>query len=194
LACDGSPSDCVALALLGLLPQTIDLVVSGINPNANMGHDLTYSGTVTAALEASIWGVAGIAVSVDHPDGSNAPVDYTPAARAARQVIKRMVVPGQKPDFLLNVNVPWLPEDQIRGFRITRQGTRIYRDVLVRREDPRGRPYYWFGGDIPTGIAEDGTDFGALADGYVSITPLDLDLTNHDRLETLRPWGWNSKP
>jgi 5'-nucleotidase len=184
----------VALALLGLLPQTIDLVVSGINPNANMGHDLTYSGTVTAALEASIWGVAGIAVSVDHPDGSNAPVDYTPAARAARQVIKRMVVPGQKPDFLLNVNVPWLPEDQIRGFRITRQGTRIYRDVLVRREDPRGRPYYWFGGDIPTGLAEDGTDFGALADGYVSITPLDLDLTNHDRLETLRPWGWNSKP
>jgi 5'-nucleotidase len=94
----------------------------------------------------------------------------------------------------LNVNVPYLAADQIRGFLVTRQGLRVYRDILVRREDPRGRPYYWIGGDVPTGVAEDGTDFGALAGGFVSITPIHLDLTAHHLEETFRTWNWPVSP
>jgi 5'-nucleotidase len=97
---------------------------------------------------------------------------------------------GLPPGILLNVNVPYLPAGQLGGFRITRQGLRIYRDSLVRREDPRGRPYYWIGGDNPTGVPEEGTDFGALAEGFVSITPIHLDLTAHHLEETFRTWDW----
>jgi 5'-nucleotidase len=93
---------------------------------------------------------------------------------------------------LLNVNVPYLPEEQIKGFKITRQGLRVYRDSLVRREDPRGRPYYWIGGEAPSGIPEDGTDFGALAEGYVSITPLHLDLTAYHAIRVLQQWPWDT--
>ena len=168
LATDGAPSDCVALAVLGLLPQKVDLVVSGINPNANLGHDVTYSGTVTAAMEAAIWGVPGIAVSLDSPENHLGVLDYGPAARVARQVVAAVIENGLPPDTLLNVNVPCLPDEQIAGTRITRQGLRVYRDELVAREDPRGRPYYWIGGDAPTGVPEEGTDFGALNEGYVS--------------------------
>ena len=178
-ASDGAPSDCVALALLGFIPEKIDLVVSGINPNANLGHDVTYSGTVTAAMEAAIWGVPGIAVSIDRPDDYTGTIEYDDAAEAARRVVAWLVVQDPLPkDSILNVNVPYGPLSEMKGFRITRQGLRIYRDELVRRLDPRGKPYYWIGGDVPTGVDEPGTDFGALAAGYVSTTPLQLDLTS----------------
>jgi 5'-nucleotidase len=189
LASDGAPSDCVALAMLGLLPDKVDIVVSGINPNANIGHDVTYSGTVTAAMEAVIWGVPGIAVSLDAPEYHQGLLDYTTAARLARKIVQAVGQHGLPKTTLLNVNVPYLPEEQIKGYRITRQGLRVYRDSLVAREDPRGRPYYWIGGDVPSGVADPGTDIGALASGFVSLTPLQLDLTAHDRLTEVESWG-----
>jgi len=188
LASDGAPSDCVALALLGLLENKVDLVVSGINPNANLGHDVTYSGTVTAAMEAAIWGLPGVAVSLDSPENHLGILDYRPAARVTSQVVKMVIERGLPKGTLLNVNVPYLPEDQIQGMRFTRQGLRVYHDSLDSRKDPRGRPYYWIGGEAPTGIPEKGTDFGALASGYVSITPLHLDLTAYHVLDELSAW------
>lgn len=190
LASDGAPSDCVALAALGLLEEKMDLVVSGINPNVNVGHDVTYSGTVTAAMEAVIWGLPGIAVSQDSPEDHKGVLDYSVAARVARRVTQAVLRYGAPQGVLLNVNVPYLPEESIRGYLVTRQGLRLYRDSLVRREDPRRRPYYWIGGDAPTGIVEDGTDFGAVSQGYVSITPLQLDLTARDARGPLSQWEW----
>lgn len=190
LSSDGAPSDCVALALMGVLGEPIDMVVSGINPNANIGHDVTYSGTVTAAMEAAIGGVQGIAVSLDAPEYFTGVLDYSAAASAAR-VIALSVHENKLPvNILLNVNIPFLNKEMIKGYRISRQGLRIYRDELVRREDPRGRPYYWIGGEAPTGVAEEGTDFGDLVAGYISITPLQLDLTAHDQLDFMRHWSW----
>lgn len=188
LTTDGAPSDCVALALLGLVQPLPDLVVSGINPHANLGHDVTYSGTVTAAMEAAIAGVPGIAVSLDTPEDFHGTRDYSTAAivgaRLSQQILERKLPDG----VLLNVNVPYLALEAIRGVMITRQGLRVYRDALVRREDPRGRPYYWIGGDSPSGVADPGTDFGALAEGYVSITPLQLDLTAISAVQTIETW------
>ncbi|HPH96953.1 MAG TPA: 5'/3'-nucleotidase SurE [Anaerolineaceae bacterium] len=187
---DGGPSDCVALAMLGLFKHPFDLVVSGINPNANVGHDVTYSGTVTAAMEAAISDVRGFAVSLDRP--GELPIsetDFGPAARAARRVVAAALAHELPKNAILSINVPYLPDDQIRGVRVTRMGTRIYNDALDSREDPRGRPYYWIGGASPTGLAEDGTDYGALVEGYVSVTPLELDLTDYALHRTLQEWN-----
>ena len=189
-ASDGAPSDCVALASLGYFKEPIDLVVSGINVGANLGHDVTYSGTVTAAMEAGIAGVPGMAVSLEVPEGYLSDIDFGPAATAARQVVQRVIEKGLPPEILLNVNVPFLREDQIQGFRLTRQGLRVYHSRLDERIDPRGRPYYWIGGDAPTGVPERGTDIGALAEGFISVTPLQLDLTAYQVLPDLSSWQW----
>lgn len=189
LTSDGAPSDCVALALLGVVQDKIDLVVSGINPNANVGHDVTYSGTVTAAMEAIIWGVPGLAVSLDAAEHDRANLDFHDAAQVASCVIAQMISHPLARDMLLNINIPHLPLKEIRGVAVTRQGTRIYRDVLVPRSDPQGRSYYWFGGEAPTGITEEGTDIGSLADGCVSITPLHLDMTAYEKMEHLHKWN-----
>ncbi len=186
---DGAPSDCVALALLGLVDPT-DLVISGINPNANISHDVTYSGTVTAAMEAVISNVKGIAVSLNSPEGPKEGLDYSTAAVVARHVVEHVIENGLPDGVVLNVNVPYLKEADLKGYMITRQGLRVYRDALDQRVDPRGRPYYWIGGEAPTGIAEEGTDVGALVEGYVSITPLQLDLTNYKAMDVLRKWNW----
>jgi 5'-nucleotidase len=194
LSSDGAPSDCVALGIMGILPAPVDMVVSGINTNANIGHDVTYSGTVTAAMEAAISGLPGVAVSLDLTRDTPAPVDYGPAARVTRRVVQMIIEHPIPPRSLLNVNVPYLPEDQIRGVQITRMGLRLYHDELIRREDPRGRPYYWIGGDVPTGVVEDGTDYGAISAGYVSVTPLQLDLTAYPMIDPLRAWNWDGPP
>jgi len=187
-ASDGAPSDCVALPLLGFV-EKVDLVVSGINPFSNIGHDITYSGTVTAAMEAVISGVPGIAFSLASQDKpANIPADYGPAAQIARVIVERVIAEGLPKDTLLNVNIPYLSVEAVKGFVITRQGLRVYRDALDKRVDPRGRPYYWIGGEAPTGVNEEGTDVGALAEGYVSITPLQLDLTNYKAMDTLKKW------
>lgn len=189
-ASDGAPSDCVALAGLGILGEEIDLVVSGINPNANIGHDVTYSGTVTAAMEAVIWGIPGIAVSLDAPEDFSGPLDYQAAAQVGCKVAKLVIQNGLPSNTLLNVNVPYLSLSEIKGYQITRMGLRIYNDKLIRREDPRGRPYYWIGGDAPGGVPNEGTDYGALKRGIVAVTPLQLDLTAYESMKQIESWEW----
>lgn len=189
---DGAPSDCVALAQLGFIEEKIDLVVSGINPNANIGHDVTYSGTVTAAMEAAIWGIPGVAVSLDRPeDVPDEDAVYGPAAEVARRLVawlwEQEDVPGE---LILNLNIPYGPLEELKPPRLTRQGLRIYRDALVRRLDPRGIPYYWIGGEAPTGVEAPGTDYGALAAGHVSITPLQLDLTSQTQQAWMEEQGF----
>lgn len=184
---DGAPSDCVALAMMGALELEFDAVVSGINPNANIGLDVTYSGTVTAAMEAAINGVPGFAVSIDAPEYHQGPLDYEAAAEAAVRVITKLLAlwDGQKPAPIWNINVPYRPQGDYEGVLLTRQGVRLYQDALEKRLDPRGVPYYWIGGDAPTGLVEDGTDFGAIKKGYISVTPLQMDMTDTMRLEKL---------
>jgi len=185
LVTSGSPSDCVALVLLGLLGRRPDLVLSGINLGANVGQDVTYSGTVAAGMESVIGGVSAVAVSLDTYE----PGDFRPAARFAAHLARQMLGARLGKPLLLNVNVPARPEAAIRGVQITRLGQRTYHDFLLQRADPRGRPYYWIGGDPPTGVPEEGTDIGALAQGYISVTPILLDLTDHSRLAALRAWN-----
>jgi len=189
LSTDGAPSDCVALALLGLT-DPVDLVVTGINPHANIGHDVTYSGTVTSAMEAVIGGVPGLAFSLetDHNENHH---DYAPASEVARRVVERVIKSNGLPKgLLLSTNIPYLPIEEIKGCRITRLGSRIYRDKLIKRDDPFGRPYYWIGGEHPTGEMIPDTDFGAINEGYVSVTPLQLDMTDREAMENFKDWEW----
>jgi 5'-nucleotidase len=185
---DGAPSDCVALALHGFFEEKFDLVVSGINPMPNLGHDVTYSGTVTAAMEAIIWGVPAIAFSLGSVENGLAVSDYQPTVHVAQEIVAAAIQYSLPAGTLLNVNVPMLPEGQIQGFQTTRLGLRVYRDRLDRRVDPRGRSYYWIGGETPSGIPEEGTDIGALSEGYVSITPLQLDLTAYNVIQGIGKW------
>jgi len=185
LVTSGSPSDCVALILLGLLGRRPHLVLSGINLGANVGQDVTYSGTVAAGMESVIGGVSAVAVSLDTYEPGN----FRPAAHFAAYLASQMLRARLGKPLLLNVNVPALRETDIRGVQITRLGERVYHDALLQRADPRGRPYYWIGGDPPTGVPEEGTDIGALAQGYISVTPILLDLTDYSRLAALRAWN-----
>lgn len=189
-ASDGAPSDCVALATLGYFKEPIDLVVSGINAGANLGHDVTYSGTVTAAMEAVIAGIPAVAISLETVESRVHEIDYGPAARAASKIVQQVSENGLAQEILLNVNVPYLQDEKIRGIVLTRQGLRVYHSRLDERIDPRNKPYYWIGGDAPTGVPERGTDVGALAEGFVSVTPLQLDLTAYRALTDLNTWQW----
>jgi 5'-nucleotidase len=181
---DGAPSDCVALALLGLIKEPVDLLVSGINPTANVGHDVTYSGTVTAAMEGAIAKVPSMAISLDTPDGRQGPLDYEGAA-AIGAALAAKILAKDRGTLLLNVNIPYGLDPTEATYTITRQGLRLYQDELVERTDPRGQPYYWIGGEPPTGVDEAGTDIGELARGHVSITPLQLDLTDYQAMDQL---------
>jgi 5'-nucleotidase len=143
-------------------------------------------------MESIITGVPGVAVSLDAPEAFTGVLDYATAAAVARHVVARAMKEGLPRGVLLNVNVPYRPEADLKGYMITRQGLRVYRDALDKRIDPRGRPYYWIGGEVPTGVVEEGTDFGALSAGYVSITPIQLDLTAYQSMEALKKWKWGS--
>lgn len=160
-------------------------MVSGINVGANLGHDVTYSGTVTDAMEAGIAGVPGIGGSLEIPEKNIGEIDFGPAARATHMIIQRVIENGLQPEILLNVNIPFLSDNQIQGFSLTRQGLRVYHNRLDERIDPRGYPYYWIGADALTGVSEPGTDIGALAGGFISVTPLQLDLTAYRVLTDL---------
>jgi 5'-nucleotidase len=182
---DGSPSDCVALGFLGLAPSRPRLVVSGINTGPNMGSDVTYSGTVSAAMEGVVSGVPAIAVSLaDYFEW-----DFAYSAAFAARLAARVLREGLEADALLNVNVPRGRRADIRGVQVTRLGRREYRDELIRRKDPYGRDYFWIGGGPPGGDGEPGTDLHAVAAGYVSVTPVQLDLTSHELIEHIA--GWN---
>lgn len=187
---DGAPSDCVALAVLGFIDKKIDLVVSGINPYGNLGDDVTYSGTVTAAMEAAISGLPGIAFSLDSPTDFQGAKDFEPAGQIAQTIVKEVVKHKLPHNTLLNVNIPFLFTEDIQGIKVTRLGLRVYRNELVSRDDPYGRPYYWIGGEAPTGVPEEGTDIGALNDGYVTITPVHLDMTAYTLMDEVGGWDW----
>ncbi len=185
---DGAPADCVAVAILGFVKEPVDLVISGINRGPNLGQDLTYSGTVSAAFEGAIHHKPSIAFSLND---RSLEADYTTAAEIARRVVQKIDGHRLPPLTLLNVNVPDLPLQQIAGMQITRQGTSEYRDELVPRTDPFGRPYYWIGGQHPTGdVNAEGTDMWAIYHGYVSITPIHLDMTAHAMIDDLKTWGF----
>src|SRR5262247_2813540 len=178
-AVNGTPSDCVNLGVLGFLPERPVLVVSGINHGSNLGDDVTYSGTVSAAMEGTLLGVPSIAVSL--VDGG----DFEVAGRVARLIAMRVLVSGLPPKTLLNVNVPAEPP---RGIRLARLGHRVYMDKIVEQADPRGRSHYWIGGGDARWDSLEGTDMGAVHEGFVSLTPLHLDLTNHRALMQLDDW------
>jgi 5'-nucleotidase len=179
-AVNGTPSDCVNLGVLGFLPERPVLVASGVNHGSNLGDDVTYSGTVSAAMEATLLGVPSIAVSL--VDGG----DVAAAARVAQLVAMRVLVEGLPPMTLLNVNVP---REAPRGMRFTRLGRRVYGEKVIEQSDPRGRTHYWLGGGPPQWEALEGTDMGAVHDGLVAVTPLHLDLTNHRALALMADWG-----
>jgi 5'-nucleotidase len=190
-ATDGAPTDCVALAMLGFLGEKPRLVVSGINPGSNLAHDLTYSGTVAAAMEAAINDVPGIAFSIDADHRTD--IDYTSAAQVAVRIARRVLADGLPRDSFLNVNVPDVPLERIKGVRLTRLGTRIYRDQLIERQDPFGRKYYWIGGEPPSGAIEDeGTDVWAVKHQYISITPAHMDMTSHALVTKMKAWEQDS--
>ena len=178
-AVDGTPTDCINLALNGLVSERPWLVVSGINRGANLGDDVTYSGTVSATIEAVLLGLPGVAFS----QVGRAAFDYDDAASFARSLVGSLADSGLPADTLLNVNVP---ETRPSGFAITRQGKRRYGDALIEKVDPRGRKYYWIGGEQIEVEAEEGTDFAAIRAGLVSVTPLHLDWTNYEAMDSVR--------
>ncbi|MCB0116336.1 MAG: 5'/3'-nucleotidase SurE, partial [Caldilineaceae bacterium] len=192
LACSGAPSDCVALALLGLISGPIDLVVSGVNSNYNLATDVFYSGTVAGAMEACISDIPAIAFSMGPAHDSPVPEDkaLTHAGFVAADIVRNVFAHGMPPHVMLNVNIPWASAERFRGIEVTRLGQRIYRDALVKADDPWGRPYYWIGGELPIGVPDDGTDIGAVENGIVSVTPLGVDLTRHDFRAEMAGWSF----
>ncbi|HEY6014765.1 MAG TPA: 5'/3'-nucleotidase SurE [Candidatus Limnocylindrales bacterium] len=183
---DGSPTDAVSLAFLGYFGHEFDLVASGINYGANLGDDITYSGTVSAAMEAVINNCPAFAISqeyYEHPD-------FALAARAAATVARNIMEHGLSPGELINVNVPAMPLEDFGGVEVTRLGKRVYQDELIQRTDPRGIPYYWIGGPPPSGLAVPGTDFHAMVNRRIAVTPIHLDLTGRRLLKRLRTWDW----
>ena len=187
---DGSPTDAVSLAFLGYFGHGFDLVASGINYGANLGDDITYSGTVSAAMEAVINNCPAFAISqeyYEHPDFALAAVA---AATVARNILEHGLSPGE----LVNVNVPAVTIEECEGFEVTRLGKRVYQDQLVERLDPRGIPYFWIGGPPPSGLAVEGTDFHAVINRRIAVTPIHLDLTGRRLLKRLRTWSWPLEP
>jgi 5'-nucleotidase len=181
---EGTPTDCVHLAITGLLETEPDMVVSGINAGANMGDDVIYSGTVAAATEGRFLGYPALAVSI----ASHTPRHFDTAARVAVELVQRLRDSPLAPDSILNINVPDLPYHELQGLVATRLGHRHKAEPVVKAEDPRGRPIYWVG---PAGAEQDagpGTDFHAVRNGFVSVTPLQVDLTRHQVLSDLASW------
>jgi len=180
----GTPTDCVHLAITGLLDEEPDMVVSGINAGANMGDDVLYSGTVAAAMEGRFLGLPAIAVSMTSYD----PHHYETGVKAIAGIIDRLRIEPLQQKSILNVNVPDVPWDEIKGYRITRLGNRHKSEGVIRQTDPRGDDMYWVG---PPGAAQDageGTDFYAVEQKFISITPLQIDLTRYDSLHYLDDW------
>ena len=184
--CTGTPTDCVHLAISGLFDFEHDIVVSGVNDGANLGDDTLYSGTVAAAVEGRYLGLPAIAVSLCVESGS--PRNFASAARVAARLVERMAQSPLQGSIILNVNVPDLPDGALRGVRVTRLGNRHRAERVVRAKDPRGRDVYWVGSAGTGQDAGPGTDFHAIAEGYASVTPLQIDLTRHSALPELERW------
>jgi 5'-nucleotidase len=186
-AVDGTPTDCVYLAVNGILKKKkIALLASGINKGTNMGDDITYSGTVSAAMEGTILGIPSIAVSLASKKRSQ----FRDAAEFSLRVARKVLRHGLPKDTLLNINLPNIPKEEIRGVRVTRQGKRIYENSIVTKKDPRGRKYYWIGGDNPSRVDIPGSDLEAVEQKFISVTPVHLDFTNYASMSALRRWKW----
>jgi 5'-nucleotidase len=182
ISVEGTPTDCVHIAMTGMLDTPPDLVVSGINDTYNLGDDVWYSGTVAAAMEGRFMGVPALAISLG---GEN---NYPAAARVAKLLVEQVIADPLPADTILNVNVPDLPYEDIKGFEVTRLGTRHIAEPMIDTLDPRGQPIYWIG---PPGKEQDsgeGTDFYAVNRGYVSITPLNVDITHYKTFEQIASW------
>jgi 5'-nucleotidase len=185
IAVEGRPADCVKLAVSQLLPRPPDLVVSGMNSGANVGINVIYSGTVAAAIEAAFLGLPSIAVSLHLR--ADIPPDYERSAKLARQTIERILAVGLEPGHVANINIPCLaPHQAPAGVKTVRQCTRPWTDTYERRQDPRGRDYFWNNSVFVLGETDDDTDVAALRDGFITITPLQFDLTDHG---LLRKWS-----
>ena len=184
-AIDGTPTDCVTLALNKILPEDErpDICVSGINHGGNLGDDATYSGTVAGALEAAILGVPGIALSLVARDNFDFSQSAAIAVAAARKVLEEGLPEGT----LLNINIP---PGEIKGVRVTRQGIKNARPVITEHIDPRGKPYFWIGEEYFSTNSAEGTDYNAVELGYVSVTPLRSDMTDHQALTALETWNY----
>ncbi len=182
---DGTPTDCVHLAITGLLKHQPDLVVSGINAGSNLGDDVLYSGTVAAAVEGRFLGAPAIAVSLA---GGQHPQNYVTAAWVARRLVESLSTHPLPRDTILNVNVPDLPQDKLAGFQTTRLGRRHKSEPVVRMQDPRGREIYWVG---PAGAEQEagpGTDFHAIRNSFVSVTPLKVDMSDYQAMDMVSDW------
>lgn len=182
---DGTPTDCVILAVNELLGERPDVCVSGVNHGPNMGEDVLYSGTVAAAMEATVVGIRAVALSYagDFPEESEGREELITAV--LRTILSRDTFPE---DTLFNVNFPAVQPSEVKGIRVTSLGRRRYLDSITRAKDPSGKEYFWIGGGVVQWRGDAGSDFQAVADGYVSVTPLHLDLTNHELLEDIRGW------
>lgn len=185
IAVDGTPTDCVLLAMRGLVERKPDILISGINHGPNLGDDVTYSGTVAAAFEGTLLGLPSVAVSVC----SWRDCQFEAAARFAARVARKVLEHGLPNGTLLNVNVPSLTPEEIGGVSVTKLGKRIYRDAVVRKKDPRGKDYYWIGGQTPIWCKGEETDFDAVEGGMISVTPLHLDLTDYKSLDAVKAWA-----
>jgi len=188
---NGTPTDCVILGVKRLLPQRADLVVSGINNGRNMGDDITYSGTVAAAIEATLLGIPSIAISFAGENYSRRScfLRFKEAGRFTQRLARLVFKKGLPPDTFLNVNIPDIPN--IKGIKLTRQGKRGYDNAIQEMTDPRGKKHYWIGGGIPMWEPGKNTDFEAVQNGFISVTPIHLDLTNHKALKYMKDkWGF----
>jgi 5'-nucleotidase len=184
-AIDGTPTDCVLLALQAVIKDgDVDLVLSGVNHGGNLGEDVTYSGTIAAAMEATLFNVPAFALSQVCKNGSR--IRWGTAERYAPHIISRVFAEAWAKDTFININFPNLPAGKVKGYRVTSQGKRKLGDELVERIDPRGSPYVWIGGLRVDEVAQEGTDLHAVADGWVSVTPVHMDMTHRPSFERLR--------
>ncbi|HBT19977.1 MAG TPA: 5'/3'-nucleotidase SurE [Peptococcaceae bacterium] len=184
-AVSGTPADCVKLALEALLPEPPDIIISGINWGANLGTDVLYSGTVSAAIEGTINGIKSMAVSLD--DRRKIP-DFSVAAKFVNEFLKIYIKHDMPSDTLLNINIPDVPWNEIKGVKITKLGRRRYIDTVERRKDPRGREYFWLAGRVNDHDMDPETDTYAIKENYISICPVHFDLTNYEAIKEIKTW------
>src|ERR1051326_1022184 len=188
-AVEGRPADCVKLALMELMPEPPDLVVSGINAGSNAGINVLYSGTCAAAIEGAFYRRTSIAVSLQYTKPPR--LDFARAAESPRHVIAQIMAQDQPPGMLFNINIPSLQSGQVKGIRVVPQNISAYVERFDRRVDPRGRTYFWTGNDLNCPEPHPDSDVTALDEGYITVTPLQFDLTNAAMLEQMKKWPWN---
>ncbi len=182
---NGTPSDCVKFALCSLMKEKPDLVVSGINHGSNLGTDVLYSGTVSAAIEGAIYGIPSIAVSLATFDKC----DFSPYAKIAGGLCKQLYEQKIKTGLVMNINLPYVPVEEIKDIKITRLGSMRYKNCFVERVDPRGKIYFWLSGELEDSDNESDTDVSCIKGGSISITPIKHDLTSHETINEMKKWN-----